>query len=102
MCLTLAVNLDGIVANDTNQGQIMIGEEGIKIALNLTSQIISAVAKGNLRFTINGTEFVPDKQSLNISDPGRFCTKGQTLRDGYCCEYNCQLASVVVATCSRA
>lgn len=86
-CLTLAVSLDGIEANDTKESQIMIGEEGIKIAKDISSQIKNAVDNGNLSLTINGTVFIADKQSLNISDPKRFCTRGQTLKGEYCCKF---------------
>ena len=86
-CLTLAVSLDGIEANDTKESQIMIGEEGIKIAKDISSQIKNAVDNGNLSLTINGTVFIADKQSLNISDPKRFCTTGQTLKGEYCCKF---------------
>ncbi|KAJ7360021.1 hypothetical protein OS493_019109 [Desmophyllum pertusum] len=82
--LVIVVSLDGIEANDTKESQIMIGEEGIKIAKDISSQIKNAVDNGNLSLTINGTVFIADKQSLNISDPKRFCTRGQTLKGEYC------------------
>ena len=83
-CLTLVVELDGIDANDTKEGQILIGEEGTKIAKSIRSRITTAIDNGNLSLTINGTKFVADGNSFNISEPKQFCTKGQTLKDGYC------------------
>ena len=85
------MDLDGIEANETKEGQIMIGTEGIKIAKNISSLIKSAVGNGSLILTINGTVFITNKESLNISEPKPFCNKGQTLRDGYCCKYRIDL-----------
>jgi len=82
--LTLVVELDGIEANDTKQGQVLIGEEGTKIAKNIRSRITAAADNGKLSLTINGTKFVTDGNSLNISEPKQFCAKGQTFKDGYC------------------
>ena len=84
-CLTLVVELDGIEANDTKEGAILIGEEGTKIAKNIRRRITTAVHNGNLSLTIDGTKFVADRNSFNISEPKQFCTKGQTLKEGYCC-----------------
>ena len=81
------MDLDGIEANDTKEGQIMIGEEGTKIAKNISSRIKAAVENGNLSLTINGTKFVIDKNSFNISEPNQFCTQGQTFKEGYCRKY---------------
>lgn len=85
------MDLDGIEANETKEGQIMIGAEGTKIAKSISSHIASAVDNGSLSLTINGTLFVTNKESLNFSEPKLFCTKGQTLRDGYCCKYGIEL-----------
>ena len=84
-CLTLLVELDGIKANDTKEGEILIGEEGTKSAQNIRRRITTAVDNGNLSLTINGTKFVADGNSFSISEPKQFCTKGQTLKQGYCC-----------------
>ena len=84
-CLTLVVELDGTKANDTKEGEILIGQEGTKIAQNIRRRITTAVDNGNLSLTINGTKFVADGNSINISEPRQFCTKGQTLKEGYCC-----------------
>ena len=65
----------------------MIGEEGVQIAKNISSQIKAAVDNGSLSLTINGTVFITNKKSVNISEPKPFCTKGQTFKDGYCCKY---------------
>ncbi len=74
-------------ANDTKQDQIMIGEEGVQIAKNISRQIKFAVDNGSLSLTVNGTKFITNKNSFNISEPKPFCTRGQTFRDGYCCKY---------------
>lgn len=84
-CLTLVVELDGIEANDTKEGAILIGKEGTKIAKNIRRRITTAVGNGNLSLTIDGTKFVADGNSFNISEPKQFCAKGQTLKEGYCC-----------------
>jgi len=86
-CSTLVVDLDGIEANDTKEGEITIGEEGMKIAKDISSRIKAAVDNGNLSLTINGTKFEADKDSFNISEPKEFCTKGQTFKEGYCREH---------------
>ena len=83
----LAVILDGIKAEDTKESEILVGEEGIKIAKNISSEIKRAVDNGSLTLTINDTVFVPDKESLSISEPKPLCTKGQTLREKYCCKF---------------
>ena len=62
----------------------MAGMAGVEIAKNLSSEIKTAVEKGSFNLTINGTAFVPDKQSLNISKPERSCNTGQAYRDGVC------------------
>lgn len=85
---TLAVRLDGFKADGTKESEIMVGKEGILIAKNISRQTEIAVFNGNLSFTSNGTLFIPDKQSLNISQPKPSCAKGQTLRDfTYCCKF---------------
>ena len=73
-------------ANDTKEGQVMIGEEGVQIAKNISEQIKMAVDNGSLSLTINGTVFITNKKSLNISEPKKFCIKGQIFRYGYCCK----------------
>ena len=81
------MDLEGINANDTKEGQIFIGEEGTKIAKNISSRIEAAVENGNFSLNVSGTVFVTNKNSMNISEPKPFCTKGQTFRDGYCRKY---------------
>jgi len=81
------VDLEGIAANDTKEGQVMIGEEGTKIAKNIGSRIEAAVENGNFSLNVNGTVFATDKNSINISEPKPFCVKGQTYRDGFCRKY---------------
>jgi len=82
--LNIVVDLNGIDANDTKEGHIIIGEKGVKIAKKISSRIKAAVDNGNLSLTINGTEFVTDKYSFNILEPKQLCTKGQTFKEGYC------------------
>ena len=56
----------------------------MEIAKNLSTEIRKAVEIGVFNLTINGTVFVPDEQSLNISKPVIVCAKGQSLRNGVC------------------
>ena len=73
--------------NDTKEGQVMIGVEGKTIAKNISSRIEAAIVKGNFSLNVNGTLFITDRESMNISEPILHCKKGQTYRDGYCCKY---------------
>lgn len=70
--------------NDTKEAKILAGVEGIEIAKNISSELISAVDNGSLSLTVKGMVFVADKHSLNISKPERSCGTGQSYRDGYC------------------
>lgn len=70
--------------DDDKQSKIEAGLAGVEFAKNLSSEISRAVETGVLNLTINGTVFVPDEQSLNFSEPGIFCAKGQSFRDGVC------------------
>ena len=70
--------------DDDKQSKIKAGLAGVETAKNLSSEIRKAVETGVLNLTINGTVFVPDRQSLNFSDPEILCAKGQSLRDGVC------------------
>ena len=82
------MDLDGLEANDTKESQIMVGEKGIEIAKNISSQIKAAVDNGSLILTINGTQFIPEKKTLNITDPKPRCAKGQTItKNIYCCKF---------------
>jgi len=81
------VDFEGIESNDTKEGQVMIGEEGMKIAKNISSRIEAAVENGNFSLNVSGTVFATNRKSMNISDPQLFCIKGQTFRDGYCRKY---------------
>jgi len=81
------VDLEGIAANDTKEGQVMIGEEGTKVAKNIGSLIEAAVENGNFSLNVSGTVFATDRNSINISEPKPFCINGQTYRDGYCRKY---------------
>lgn len=82
--LSLAVELDGVEGNDTSEDYIMIGEEGMKVAHNISNLIKQAAQNGSLRFSVNSSEFVPDIKTLNISDPQQLCYTGQIYRNGYC------------------
>lgn len=64
----------------------MIGEEGKKVAKKISSRIKAAVDNDSLSLTINGTDFITDGNSFNISEPKQFCIKGQILKEGYCRE----------------
>ena len=82
------VNLDAIKGTgDTKESEILIGEEGIQIAKNLSSEIKRAINNGGLTLTINGTMLLPDNQSFSISEPTASCQKGQILRKIYCCKF---------------
>ena len=95
------MNLDGIEANDTKEGQIMIGEQGTRIAKNISGQIKTAVENGNFSLNVNGIVYVTNRKSLNISEPKRFCTKGQTFRDGYCRKYCKHLLNLFAVSCQK-
>ena len=88
------MDLEGIEANDTKEGQIMIGEEGTKIAKNISSRFEAAIEKGNFSLNVNGTVFVTNRKSMNISEPKLYCGKGQAYRDGYCRKYTVWLPFV--------
>ena len=87
LCFTVVVDLDGIDVNDTKEDHIIVGEEGVRIAIKISSRIRAAAENGSLSLTINGTEFVTDKYSFNILEPKQFCRKGQTFKEGYCRKY---------------
>ena len=71
-------------AGDTKVSKVIAGLVGIKIARNVSIEIRKAVENGSFSFNINGTVFLPDAKSLNISEPVRSCNKGQAYRDGIC------------------
>ena len=70
--------------NATRESKISAGLEGVELAKNISSKIAKAVQDGNFTLNINDTVFVPDEQSLNISEPEQSCDAGQTFRDGIC------------------
>ena len=71
-------------ANDTKDSKVLAGLVGIKIAKNISRDIRKAVENGNFTLNINGTTFLPDAQSMYISEPIRSCNEGQAYRDGIC------------------
>ena len=71
-------------ANDKKDSKVAAGLVGMEIAKNLSNEIKKAVEDGNFSLNVNNTVFLPDAQSLNISDPVRLCNKGQAYRDGIC------------------
>jgi len=82
---TLAVHIDdNIGVNDTNENKIKAGLVGVSIAKKIGSEIRKAVGEGSLSFKVNGNVLVPDKKSLNISEPERTCATGQAYREGFC------------------
>ena len=70
--------------NATRERKISAGLEGVEVAKNISSKIAKAVQDGDFTLNINDTVFVPDEQSLNISEPKQSCDAGQTFRDGIC------------------
>ena len=71
-------------ANETEESKVSAGLGGIEISKNISSKTKKAVENGNFTLNINGIVFLPDVQSLNISEPVRLCNKGQAYRDGIC------------------
>ena len=81
----LAVLLDNTTGvNDTKESKISAGLAGVEIAKNISNAIKKAVQ--SLSLIVNGTVFVLDKQSLNVSEPERSCDTGQAYRNGFCCK----------------
>ena len=64
----------------------MAGLAGVGLAKTLGNEIKKAVENGSLSVNVRGTVFVPDKQSVNISEPERLCDTGQVYQDGVCGE----------------
>lgn len=75
---------DNIGVNDTNENKIKAGLVGVNIAKKIGSEIRKAVGEGSLSFKVNGNVLLPDKKSLNISEPERTCATGQAYREGFC------------------
>ena len=71
-------------ANDTEDSKVSAGLVGVEIAKNISSKTKKAVENGNFSLNTNGTVFLLDLQSINISEPVRLCNKGQAYRDGIC------------------
>ena len=83
----LAVRLDNSTGvNDTMKSKVMAGLAGVGLAKTLGNEIKKAVENGSLSVNVRGTVFVPDKQSVNISEPERLCDTGQMYQDGVCGE----------------
>jgi len=72
------------VSDDNKDSKVLAGLVGIKTAKSISSEIKKAVENGNFSLNINSTVFLPEAQSLNISEPVRSCNKGQAYRDGIC------------------
>lgn len=81
----LAVRLDNSTGvNGTKQSKVLAGLEGVGMARTIGNVIKKAVENGSLN--VHGTVFVPDKKSVNISEPERLCDTGQVYQDELCGE----------------
>ena len=72
--------------NGTKQSKVLAGLAGVKMARTIGNVIKKAVENGSLTLRVRGTVFVPDKQSVYISEPERLCDTGQAYQDGLCGE----------------
>ena len=80
----LVVYLGDVVTDDTKESKIKLGDTGVQITQNISSQIVEVLDKGNFPITLHGKKFLPDKKSLNFSEPEKQCSEGQTFRNGFC------------------
>lgn len=78
------MDLDDIVTDNTKQSKVKVGDSGVQITKNISKQIARAVDDESISLTLNGKKILPDKKSLNFSQPKKVCSKGQTFRDGFC------------------
>lgn len=78
------MDLGDIVTDNTKQSKVKLGDTGVQIAKNISKQIIRAVDDERIPLTLNGKKILPNKKSLNFSQPKKVCAKGQTFRDGFC------------------
>lgn len=78
------MDLSGVVTDNTKESKVKLGDTGVQIAKNISKQITRVVDEESISLTLNGKKILPDKKSLNFSQPRKVCTKGQTLRDGFC------------------
>jgi len=90
LVLETTISVDIVVLlNDTSedgtiQDNILAGLRGIEVAEDISSAVRKAVDNGSFSLSVDGTLFVPDEHSLNITQPKRTCAKGQAYNDGYC------------------
>lgn len=83
----LAVRLDNSTGvNETKQSKVLAGLAGVGMARTIGNVIKKAVENGSLSLNVHGTVFVPDKKSVNISEPERLCDTGQVYQDELCGE----------------
>ena len=82
----ITVDLGDIVTNNTKQSKVKLGDSGVQITKSISKQILRAVNDESIPLTLNGNKILPDKKSLNFSQPKKVCAKGQTFRDGFCCK----------------
>lgn len=80
----IAVYLGDVVTDDTKESKIKLGDTGVQITQNISSQIVEVLDKENIPITLHGKKFLPDKKSLNFSEPEKQCSEGQTFRNGFC------------------
>lgn len=80
----LVVYLGDVVTDDTKESKIKLGDTGVQITQNISSQIVEVLDKENIPITLHGKKFLPDKKSLNFSEPEKQCSEGQTFRNGFC------------------
>ena len=78
------MDLGGIVTDNTKQSKVKLGDTGVQIAKDISKQIMQAADDESISLTLNGKKILPDKKSLNFSEPKKVCAKGQTFRDGFC------------------
>lgn len=78
------MDLGDIVTDNNKQSKVKLGDLGVEITRNISKQIMRTVDEESIPLTLNGKRILPDKKSLNFSQPRKVCAKGQTFRDGFC------------------
>lgn len=81
------MDLGDVVTDNTKESKVKLGDTGVQITKNISKQITRVVNDDSISLTLNGKKILPDKRSLNFSQPRKVCNKGQTFRDGFCREY---------------